>query len=145
MGVPPYVVQHLRGAMADYQTGHMSGADNNVEKLTGRRSMTVGEFARAHADVLNAKPAAGYSNPMTLLAGEVALWCSMTIQSPSIPETQPNDRAVWRSLHWVLSDALTELRAAALSMHPRICAPANESLKESLTGRESCLLLGRGS
>jgi NAD(P)H dehydrogenase (quinone) len=55
MGVPPYVVQHLRGAMADYQNGHMSGADNNVEKLTGRRSMTVGEFARAHADVLNGK------------------------------------------------------------------------------------------
>jgi NAD(P)H dehydrogenase (quinone) len=53
MGVPPYVVQHLRGAMADYQKGHMSGVDNNVEKLTGRRSMTVGEFARAHADVLN--------------------------------------------------------------------------------------------
>src|SRR6202795_1077328 len=48
MGVPPYVVQHLRGAMADYQTGHMSGADNNVEKLTGHRSMTVGKFARAH-------------------------------------------------------------------------------------------------
>ena len=47
MGVPPYVVQHLRSAMADYQTGHMSGADNNVEKLTGRRSMIVGEFARA--------------------------------------------------------------------------------------------------
>lgn len=55
IGVPPYVVQHLRGAMADYQNGHMSGADNNVEKLTGRRSMTVGEFARAHADVLNGK------------------------------------------------------------------------------------------
>jgi NAD(P)H dehydrogenase (quinone) len=55
MGVPPYVVQHLRGAMADYQNGHMSGADTNVEKLTGRRSMTVGEFARAHADVLNGK------------------------------------------------------------------------------------------
>ena len=53
MGVPPYVVQHLRGAMADYQKGHMSGADNNVEKLTGRRSMTVGEFAHAHADALN--------------------------------------------------------------------------------------------
>jgi len=56
MGVPPYIVQHLGGAMDDYQHGHMSGADNNVEKLTGRRSMTVGEFARAHADVLNAKP-----------------------------------------------------------------------------------------
>ena len=55
MGVPPYVVQHLRGAMADYQGGHMSGADNNVQKLTGRRSMTVGEFARAHSDVLNPK------------------------------------------------------------------------------------------
>lgn len=56
MGVPPYVVQHLGGAMVDYQHGHMSGADDNVEKLTGRRSMTVGEFARAHADVLNAAP-----------------------------------------------------------------------------------------
>jgi NAD(P)H dehydrogenase (quinone) len=56
MGVPPYVVQHLGGAMNGYQHGHMSGADNYVEKLTGRRSMTVGEFARAHADELNAKP-----------------------------------------------------------------------------------------
>jgi uncharacterized protein YbjT (DUF2867 family) len=53
IGVPPYVVQHLSGAMVDYQNGHMSGADDNVEKLTGRRSMTVGEFARAHADILN--------------------------------------------------------------------------------------------
>jgi NAD(P)H dehydrogenase (quinone) len=53
MGVPPYVVQHLRGAMADYQVGRMSGADDNVEKLTGRRSMTVGEFARLHIDRLN--------------------------------------------------------------------------------------------
>jgi NAD(P)H dehydrogenase (quinone) len=53
MGVPPYVVQHLGGAMLDYQNGHMSGADNNIEQLTGRRSMTVGEFARAHADLLN--------------------------------------------------------------------------------------------
>ncbi len=46
MGVPPYIVQHLGGAMLDYQHGHMAGADDNVEKLTGRRSMTVGEFAR---------------------------------------------------------------------------------------------------
>jgi uncharacterized protein YbjT (DUF2867 family) len=53
MGVPPYVVQHLGGAMVDYQHGHMSGADDNVERLTGRRPMTVGEFARAHADILN--------------------------------------------------------------------------------------------
>jgi NAD(P)H dehydrogenase (quinone) len=58
MGVPPYVVQHLRGAMADYQKGHMSGADNNVEELTGRRSMTVAEFAHAHADAFNGNQAA---------------------------------------------------------------------------------------
>lgn len=53
MGVPPYVVQHLGGAMVDYQHGHMSGADDNVEKLTGQRPMTVGDFARARADLLN--------------------------------------------------------------------------------------------
>ncbi len=53
MGVPAYVVQHLRGAMDDYQHGVMSGADDNVEKLTGRRPMTVGEFAQAHAETLN--------------------------------------------------------------------------------------------
>ena len=53
MGVPNFVVQHFRGAMLDYQNGHMSGSDNNVETLTGRRSMTVGEFAHAHASVLN--------------------------------------------------------------------------------------------
>ncbi|KML16212.1 MULTISPECIES: NmrA family NAD(P)-binding protein [Burkholderia] len=54
MGVPGYVVQHFGGAMLDYQNGHMAGADNNVEMLTGRRSMTVGEFAKLHADKLNA-------------------------------------------------------------------------------------------
>ncbi|MFY1667640.1 NmrA family NAD(P)-binding protein [Pseudomonas sp. Pseu.R1] len=53
MGVPPYIVQHLDGAMRDYQNGRMAGADNNIEQLTGRRSMTVGEFARLHADRLN--------------------------------------------------------------------------------------------
>ncbi|MDV2119485.1 NmrA family NAD(P)-binding protein [Burkholderia pseudomallei] len=54
MGVPDYVVQHFGGAMLDYQNGHMAGADNNVEMLTGLRSMTVGEFAKLHADKLNA-------------------------------------------------------------------------------------------
>ena len=53
MGVPPYVIQHLRGAMKDYQNGVMSGSDNNIERLTGGRPMTVGEFARAHAAKLN--------------------------------------------------------------------------------------------
>jgi NAD(P)H dehydrogenase (quinone) len=55
MGVPEYVVQHLGGAMQDYHDGRMAGADNNVERLTGRRSMTVGEFARLHADTLNSQ------------------------------------------------------------------------------------------
>lgn len=55
MGVPAYIVQHLGGAMVDYQQGRMAGADRNVEMLTGRPSMTVGEFARRHADVLNAR------------------------------------------------------------------------------------------
>lgn len=53
MGLPIYIIQHLRAAMKDYENGSMSGADNNIEKLTGRRSMTVGEFALAHIDVLN--------------------------------------------------------------------------------------------
>lgn len=53
MGLPSYVVQHLRGAMADYQVGRMAGADNNIELLTGRRAMTVAEYARAHIDKLN--------------------------------------------------------------------------------------------
>jgi NAD(P)H dehydrogenase (quinone) len=53
VGVPPYGVEHIGGAMVDYQNGRMSGADDNIEKLTGRRPMTVGEYARAHADLLN--------------------------------------------------------------------------------------------
>ncbi len=55
MGVPPYIVQHLSGAMEDYQHGAMSGADNNIERLTGKKPMSVGEFARAHWDKLNPK------------------------------------------------------------------------------------------
>jgi hypothetical protein len=55
MGVPADFVRHLGGALADYHKGHMSGGDNNIEKLIGRRSMTVGEYARLHIDTLNAK------------------------------------------------------------------------------------------
>ena len=55
MGLPPYITQHLSGAMLDYQHGHMAGADNNVEKLTGRRPMSVREFAKLHIDKFNAK------------------------------------------------------------------------------------------
>jgi NAD(P)H dehydrogenase (quinone) len=53
IGIPPYLVQHLRGTMLDYQAGRLSGTDDNIEKLTGKRPVTVGEFARAHAGLLN--------------------------------------------------------------------------------------------
>jgi NAD(P)H dehydrogenase (quinone) len=55
MGLPPYLVQHLGGAMEAYQQGVMSGMNDNIERLTGRKPMSVGTFARAHADVLNPK------------------------------------------------------------------------------------------
>ena len=55
MGVSTYMIQHFEGAMDAYQHGVMSGMNNNVERLTGRKPMSVGEFARAHLDVLNPK------------------------------------------------------------------------------------------
>ena len=55
MGVPAYIIQHLGGAMDAYQRGVMSGMNDNIERLTGRKPMSVGGFARAHADVLNPK------------------------------------------------------------------------------------------
>lgn len=53
MGIPPYGINHFRGALTDYRNGRMGDADNNIEKITGRRAMTVGEFALAHADLIN--------------------------------------------------------------------------------------------
>jgi len=55
MGVPAYVIQHFEGAMDDYQHGVMSGMNDNVERLTGQKPMSVREFARAHLDQLNPK------------------------------------------------------------------------------------------
>jgi NAD(P)H dehydrogenase (quinone) len=55
MAVPPYIVQHLGGAMEAYQHGVMGGMNGNVERLSGQKPMSVGEFARAHADQLNPK------------------------------------------------------------------------------------------
>jgi NAD(P)H dehydrogenase (quinone) len=55
MGVSAYMIQHFEGAMDAYQHGVMSGMNDNVERLTGRKPMSVGEFARAHVDVLNPK------------------------------------------------------------------------------------------
>jgi uncharacterized protein YbjT (DUF2867 family) len=53
MGVSAYMIQHFEGAMDAYQHGVMSGMNDNVERLTGRKPMSVGTFARAHSDVLN--------------------------------------------------------------------------------------------
>jgi NAD(P)H dehydrogenase (quinone) len=55
MRVPAYVIQHLKGAMEQYQHGVMGGMNDNVERLSGRKPMSVGEFARAHAAELNPK------------------------------------------------------------------------------------------
>jgi NAD(P)H dehydrogenase (quinone) len=55
MGVSAYMIQHFEGAMDAYQHGVMSGMNDNVERLTGQKPMSVGEFARAHLDVLNPK------------------------------------------------------------------------------------------
>jgi hypothetical protein len=38
------MVQHFEGAMDAYQHGVMSGMNDNVERLTGRKPMSVGEF-----------------------------------------------------------------------------------------------------
>ena len=56
LGVSAYRVQHLGGAMLDYQHGVMSGMNDNVEKLSGQKPMSVGDFARAHMDQLNQTP-----------------------------------------------------------------------------------------
>jgi NAD(P)H dehydrogenase (quinone) len=55
LGIPEYVVQHFRGAMDDYQHGVMSGMNDNVEKLSGQRPMSVTEFAKRHLVELNQK------------------------------------------------------------------------------------------
>jgi uncharacterized protein YbjT (DUF2867 family) len=53
MGVPAYALQHFAGAMDAYQHGVMSGMNHAVEALSGRPPMSVGDFARAHIDILN--------------------------------------------------------------------------------------------
>ncbi len=48
LGVSAYVVQHFRGAMGDYQHGVMSGMNDNVERLSGQKPMSVTDFAKLH-------------------------------------------------------------------------------------------------
>ena len=55
MGLEAYVIQHFRGAMAGYQHGVMSGMNDIVERLTGKKPMSAAEFARAHSEQLNGK------------------------------------------------------------------------------------------
>ena len=55
MGVPEYVVQHLGGAMHDYQQGVMSGMNDNVANLSGQKPMSVREFVIARRDLFAAK------------------------------------------------------------------------------------------
>jgi hypothetical protein len=39
--------------MDAYQHGVMTGMNDNVERLSGQKPMSVGDFARAHSDQLN--------------------------------------------------------------------------------------------
>jgi NAD(P)H dehydrogenase (quinone) len=55
MDIPPHVTPHFAGAKDAYQHGVMAGMNDNVERLTGQKPMSVGEFARAHLDQLNPK------------------------------------------------------------------------------------------
>jgi NAD(P)H dehydrogenase (quinone) len=55
MGLSAYKIQHFEHVMESYQHGLMAGVNDNVERLTGRKPMSVSEFARAHLDVLNPK------------------------------------------------------------------------------------------
>jgi NAD(P)H dehydrogenase (quinone) len=48
-------VQHFGGAMDDYQHGVMSGMNDNVERLSRQKPMTVAEFAKGHLNELNPK------------------------------------------------------------------------------------------
>jgi NAD(P)H dehydrogenase (quinone) len=53
MGLPAYVIQHFEGAMDDYQHGVMAGMNDDVERITGQKPMSVAQFARAHASELS--------------------------------------------------------------------------------------------
>ena len=52
-GVPAYTAQHLFAAMDDYKRGVMSGMNDNVERITGEKPLSVGDFARLHRAELN--------------------------------------------------------------------------------------------
>ena len=41
--------------MENYKRGVMSGINDNVERLSGQKPMSVGDFARLHLDKLSPK------------------------------------------------------------------------------------------
>jgi len=64
--VPAYVIKYLEGAMDDYQHGVMAGMNDNVERLSGQKPMSVGKFARALLDQLTPL-VSKYQKPAELL------------------------------------------------------------------------------
>lgn len=44
----PFLAQHLTGVTYDHQNGMMAGTNDVVEKITGRRPMTLAEFVEKH-------------------------------------------------------------------------------------------------
>lgn len=45
---PAHLVQHLCEVAQDYQDGLFAGTDDNVERITGQKPMTVEEFVQLH-------------------------------------------------------------------------------------------------
>jgi NAD(P)H dehydrogenase (quinone) len=46
LGIPKYFLQHIVAFYRDYESGIFVGTNNIVEKLTGRKPMTVGEYVK---------------------------------------------------------------------------------------------------
>lgn len=49
-GLPAFLVQHFCAIALDYQNGIFAGADTIIEKVTGKRPLTVEEFVTLHRD-----------------------------------------------------------------------------------------------
>jgi uncharacterized protein YbjT (DUF2867 family) len=48
--VIPFLAQHLKGIVFDHERGMMAGTNDVVEKISGRRPMTVAEFIEKHRE-----------------------------------------------------------------------------------------------
>jgi len=52
-GLDEFLVQHFIAIAGDYQNGIFKGADDVIERVTGKAPQTIEEFVTAHRDVFN--------------------------------------------------------------------------------------------